>query len=73
MGTIAINIEMPFQIICVQCNKEMKPAKGPRRLPTCPQCGAKVRIVLNQPVMPGLLGGVKLQHIPKFKRPAPMA
>jgi len=73
MGTIAINIQMPFQILCVQCGKEMKQANPSKGFPTCPQCGFKVKIILNKPAMPGLPGGVKLQHIPKFKRPAPMA
>lgn len=72
MGTLAINIKMPFQIICVQCGKEMKaPKLG--GLWTCPQCGAKVKIIISQPVMPGIPSGVKLQGIPKFKRPQPMA
>ena len=74
LGTLAIKIQMPFQIMCVQCGKEMKPAKGTKGgIPTCPQCGFKVKIILTKAMIPGLPGGVKLQHIPKFKRPAPMA
>jgi len=73
MGTLAINIQMPFQIMCVQCDKEMKPPKGTKGLPTCPQCGFRVKIIVNKPVMPGLIPGVKLQGIPKFKRPQRMA
>lgn len=73
MGTLAINIQMPFTVFCIQCNKEMKQAKGTKGQPACPQCGFRVKIILNKPSMPGLPGGVKLQHIPKFKRPQPMA
>lgn len=70
MGTLAINIQMPFEIICVQCNKQMK-WKGSSNLPTCPQCGFKVKLIISGPTQ--TIPGLKPIQPSKFKRPQPMA
>lgn len=73
MGTLMLNISMPFQIICVQCNKEMKPNKGSKGIPTCPQCGFKAKVIVQQkPIAPGM-PDLKLAKQPTFKRPTPLA
>lgn len=75
--TILVNVQLGFDIVCVQCKTKMTVRAPHDPIHKCPKCGFQVIIAPAQAPAPGQPQiqppNIAAKNMPKFKQPTPLA